>query len=101
VVQIGTAEELVLQPATDYVRAFTRDAPRAKILTARSVMAPVPAGTEFAGRIEAGARIASFALDVEQSDKPYAVVAAGRVLGAVDRLAMIDVLVGRERKSAA
>jgi glycine betaine/proline transport system ATP-binding protein len=101
VVQIGTAEELVLAPATDYVRAFTRDAPRAKILTARSVMAPAHEIADFAGEIDAGQRIAAFAHDVEQSDRPFAVVDAGRVIGVVDRLAMIDVLVGRERKSAA
>ncbi|RXF74193.1 quaternary amine ABC transporter ATP-binding protein [Hansschlegelia zhihuaiae] len=101
IAQIGTAEELVLNPATDYVRAFTRDAPRAKILTARSVMAPVGETTDFAGEVAAGARIAAFAHDVEQSDKPFAVVKDGRVIGIVDRLAMIDVLVGRERKTAA
>ncbi|PZQ19382.1 MAG: ABC transporter ATP-binding protein [Ancylobacter novellus] len=101
VAQIGTAEELVLAPATDYVRAFTRDAPRAKILTARSVMAPAGEGADFAGEIEAGQRIASFAHDVESSEKPFAVVEDGRVIGLVDRLAMIDVLVGRERKAAA
>ncbi|MFC3694210.1 quaternary amine ABC transporter ATP-binding protein [Chenggangzhangella methanolivorans] len=101
VAQIGSAEELVLNPATDYVRAFTRDAPRAKILTARSVMAPVAGASDFAGRIDAGSRIASFAHDVESSEKPFAVVERGEVIGVVDRLAMIDVLVGRERKVAA
>ncbi|GLK68811.1 quaternary amine ABC transporter ATP-binding protein [Hansschlegelia plantiphila] len=99
--QIGTAEELVLNPATDYVRAFTREAPRAKILTARSIMATPVDGADFAGEIQAGARIAAFAHDVEASPKPYAVVEDGKVIGVVDRLAMIDVLVGRERKSVA
>ena len=99
VAQIGSAEELVLTPATDYVRAFTRDAPRAKILTARAVMGP-PAGSDFAGEIDASRRIASFAHDVESSDRPFAVVEDGRVIGVVDRLAMIDVLVGRERQAA-
>ena len=101
VVQVGSAEELVLKPATDYVRAFTRDAPRAKILTARAVMGPAPAEGDFAGRVEAGARIASFAPEVERSQKPFAVVSDGEVIGAVDRVAMIDVLVGRERRDAA
>lgn len=101
VAQVGSAEELVLAPATDYVRAFTRDAPRAKILTARSVMAPAGEGADFAGRIDAGQRIASFAHDVESSERPFAVVDRGAVIGMIDRLAMIDVLVGRERKAAA
>ncbi|MDR4307979.1 ATP-binding cassette domain-containing protein [Chelatococcus sambhunathii] len=97
--QIGTAEELVLAPATDYVRSFTREAPRAKILTARSVMRPAD-GEDFAGHVPAGARIAAFAHDVEASQKPFAVVEDDKVIGAIDRLAMIDVLVGRELKAA-
>ena len=39
-VQIGTPEDLVSNPINDYVRDFTRDVPRSKVLTARSVMTP-------------------------------------------------------------
>ena len=39
-VQVGTPEELVSNPINDYVRDFTRDVPRSKVLTARSVMIP-------------------------------------------------------------
>ncbi len=39
-VQVGTPEELVANPVNDYVRDFTRDVPRSKVLTARSVMTP-------------------------------------------------------------
>ena len=38
IVQTGTPEELILHPADDYVAEFTREAPRAKILTARAIM---------------------------------------------------------------
>ncbi|MEM7171273.1 MAG: glycine betaine/L-proline ABC transporter ATP-binding protein [Pseudomonadota bacterium] len=41
IIQIGTAEELLLTPATDYVREFTKDIPRSKVLTARAVMDPI------------------------------------------------------------
>ncbi len=37
-VQTGTPEELVSNPINEYVRDFTRDVPRSKVLTARSVM---------------------------------------------------------------
>ena len=37
-VQTGTPEDLVANPVNDYVRDFTRDVPRSKVLTARSVM---------------------------------------------------------------
>ncbi len=36
--QVGTSEELVAHPADDYVRDFTEDVPRYKVLTAGTVM---------------------------------------------------------------
>jgi len=38
VVQIGTPEEILTQPADDYVAEFTRDVNRSRVLTASSVM---------------------------------------------------------------
>jgi glycine betaine/proline transport system ATP-binding protein len=37
-VQIGTPEEVVARPADDYVRAFSEDMPRHKVLNASSIM---------------------------------------------------------------
>jgi glycine betaine/proline transport system ATP-binding protein len=37
-VQVGTPQELVLNPKNDYVNAFVKDAPRAKVLTAATIM---------------------------------------------------------------
>ena len=39
-VQVGTPEEVVGDPADDYVADFTRDVPRAHVLTVRTVMQP-------------------------------------------------------------
>lgn len=41
IVQIGTAEEILQKPADDYVRAFTQDVNRAKIITAATIMRSV------------------------------------------------------------
>lgn len=38
--QIGTAEELISAPADDYVREFTEEVPRYKVLSAGTVMTP-------------------------------------------------------------
>jgi glycine betaine/proline transport system ATP-binding protein len=38
IVQIGTPAEVVMNPATDYVREFTKDVPRTRVLNARSLM---------------------------------------------------------------
>jgi glycine betaine/proline transport system ATP-binding protein len=36
--QVGTAAELITSPATDYVKEFTKEIPKAKVLTAASVL---------------------------------------------------------------
>ena len=36
--QVGTPEEIVAAPATEYVREFTTDVPKTKVLSARAVM---------------------------------------------------------------
>ena len=43
IVQFGPVEELVLNPATDYVRDFTKEIPKEKFLTVGRVMGPVVA----------------------------------------------------------
>jgi glycine betaine/proline transport system ATP-binding protein len=40
VVQVGTPEEIVTQPADGYIQEFIRDASPAKVITARSIMEP-------------------------------------------------------------
>ena len=40
-VQVGRPEEIVLEPADDYVRAFTRDVNRSRVLRAKSIMEPL------------------------------------------------------------
>src|SRR3546814_1811244 len=42
--QIGTAEELLMTPANDYVKKFVQHAPRAKLITAQRVMVPANPG---------------------------------------------------------
>ena len=39
-VQVGRPEEIVLNPADDYVKAFVKDVNRAKVLRAKTVMVP-------------------------------------------------------------
>ena len=38
IVQIGTAEEILTDPANDYVAQFVQDVDRARVLTAGDVM---------------------------------------------------------------
>ena len=101
IIQTGTPEELVLAPATDYVAEFTRHIPRAKVVTAGSVMTPWTNGADVAGEVSAGALIADIADKVESADRPFAVLdKAGNRAGMVDAKAVVDVLVGRSFAAA-
>jgi glycine betaine/proline transport system ATP-binding protein len=93
IIQIGTPEELVTAPADDYVAEFTKDIPRAKVLSAASVMEP--AGGDYAGEVAAAAKVADVAAEVEAADRPFAVVNDGEVVGQLTRQTVIDILVGR------
>jgi glycine betaine/proline transport system ATP-binding protein len=95
VIQLGTPEELVTRPATDYVAEFTRDVSRAKVLSAASVMVAYDPETHIAGRITAKERIAAVAERVVNGPAPFLVEdAEGRPLGLLTREAVLEVLVG-------
>jgi len=101
IIQIGTPEELVTDPATDYVAEFTREIPRAKVLSARSVMTPAAPDTPFAGRVTAETKIEDLAAQVVDQDAPVAVTnGAGAVIGQLTREAVLDVLVRRPGPNA-
>ena len=101
IIQIGTPEELVNHPATDYVAEFTSDVNRAKVLSAGSLMVAASAAAKSYRKIDAKAKIASFAAAIVDSSKPFAVTdAKGAVIGQITPRAVMDVLSGKERSSA-
>jgi glycine betaine/proline transport system ATP-binding protein len=99
IIQTGTAEQVILAPADGYVADFTRDAPRAKILSARAIMRP-PDGAATAGEVAADRKVGDFAAEVAAADRPFAVIDGGRTIGAVGRDEVMAVLVGRDRQDA-
>ena len=93
IVQIGTPADLVMRPADDYVRDFTRDVARAKVLSARAVMRPAGEGETFFGDVAVEARVTDFAGRAIEAPGPLAVRdAKGLLVGKVDREALIRVL---------
>jgi glycine betaine/proline transport system ATP-binding protein len=101
IIQIGTPEELVTDPATDYVAEFTREIPRAKVLSARSVMTPAAPDLPFAGHVTAETKIEDLAAQVVDQDAPVAVTnGAGAVIGQLTREAVLDVLIRRPGPNA-
>ena len=90
--QIGTPAELITNPATDYVREFTTDIPKAKVLTARDVMHAID-GQAARGTVESTATVESMLPDLLTDPRPLEVVdASGTSLGMVDREAVARVL---------
>ena len=92
--QIAAPEELVLNPATDYVAEFTKHVSRAKVIRAKTIMSPAAAGS-FAGDIMHDATVENVADQVEAAAEPFRVVQDGNVIGQIDKKAVVDVLVGR------
>ena len=94
IVQLGRAEELVTQPATDYVRAFARDVQRDSILTARSVMGDVSDAPSDAATVSASAVLRDIAPAVLGGTGPLLVVEDGAVVGSLSRDAVIEAVWG-------
>ena len=86
--QIGTPEEIVANPADDYVREFTEDVPRYKVLSAGKVMRPTKRKSIKKGEqtVSANAKIDTLIDLVADSDNALPVVDhKGRLKGEIDR----------------
>src|SRR3546814_31806 len=98
IIQVGTPEELVIRPATDYVAEFTRDVQRAKVISAKALMRVPQPDAAYAGSVPADARVASFAAQIVGEGRPFAVADVdGTVIGRIERDDVVDVLAGRSR----
>jgi hypothetical protein len=62
-------------------------------------MRPADGVFEFSGELRPGAKVADFAAAVEAAARPFAVVEADRILGLVDRAAVIRVLLAAEGRA--
>jgi glycine betaine/proline transport system ATP-binding protein len=90
--QVGTAAELIARPATDYVREFTKDIPKAKVVTAGAI-ATGPVSEENGRRVSATDTVEMILPALLDDPSPISVVdGEGRVLGCVDRAAVIALL---------
>jgi glycine betaine/proline transport system ATP-binding protein len=93
-VQVGSPEEVVSEPADDYVADFTKEVPRAHVLTARTVMQPAAGnGERYGGDITPSTIVQELIPHFASSDLPLRVVDGDQVLGAVDRSAVMAALV--------
>ncbi len=107
-VQIGTPEEIVTEPADDYVADFVAGISNLHLVTARRVMEPIAAWEAREGPLEANGatrarpdddldRLADLSID---TDHPLVIEDEGRVVGVVTKKALIRGIQGRWQPEA-
>ncbi len=100
--QLDTPANIVLAPATEYVRKFTEEVPREKVLTVRSVMEPVGKKEEMSKlRVSGDVIIETVAEAILEEQKTVAVVDADdKVIGSIRRSNMLHILFGGDDAQA-
>ena len=96
--QLDTPANIVLNPATEYVRKFTEDVPREKVLKIESVMDPInsPDGLSEL-KVSKDALIEAVAEKILRHDKAVTVIdSESNVVGSVHASKVIQILFGNK-----
>lgn len=97
IVQIGTPDEVVAQPADDYVKDFVSEVPKAHVLTLKWVMREPRAGESMDGpALPVSTIVRQAARAAIASDAPIRVVDGDRLVGVVDEEDIMRVVVAEE-----
>jgi glycine betaine/proline transport system ATP-binding protein len=94
--QLDTPANIVLNPATEYVRKFTEEVPREKVLKIESVMDPVDDKAELSDlKVSKDAIIETVAEEVLSQQKPVAVLDDdGKTIGLLNCSTILHILFG-------
>ena len=96
IVQIGTAEDILVRPANDYVASFTQDVDRSRVLTAASVMDTELRGDEADCGCETARPDSSFgelcAISARLTHPVAVVDKKGKLVGVVPRQRLVGFL---------
>ena len=98
--QLDTPANIVLNPATEYVRKFTEEVPREKVLKIEAVMDPLDSSEELSDlKVSKDAIIETVVEAVLNEKKPVAVVDANnKTVGALHNSKVIHVLFGDNKE---
>ncbi len=92
IVQVGTPEELITKPATDYVAEFTKDIPRSKLLNASSIMNDSDKKS-YNNSILFNEKVEKIAAKVLKSESAFSVIDKDKqVLGSLSKKEIIKAL---------
>jgi glycine betaine/proline transport system ATP-binding protein len=93
VVQIGSPEDIVLNPATAYVAEFTRNVPKAKVVKVASAMKPTKGKALNGASISKAATIAEAApLFDDKTERLSVVDAGGATVGVLERADVVALM---------
>jgi len=96
IVQLGTPEDLVGSPADEYVENFVRDIPRSHVLTLRWIMRDARAGEEDGPRLDVATTVRNAVPVIASSERPCCAVDGGRIVGVVDKDAVLTAIAGED-----
>ena len=103
--QLDTPANIVLNPATEYVRKFTEEVPREKILKIESVMDPINELEQLSDlKVSKDALIETVAEKILSQEKPVAVIdSSNKTIGVIHTYKVIHILfggkAGKEKKN--
>jgi glycine betaine/proline transport system ATP-binding protein len=96
IVQLGTPEELVGSPSDEYVENFVRDIPRSHVLTIRWIMREARAGEEDGPKLDVATTVRNAVPVIASSERPCCAVDGGKIVGVVDKDAVLTAIAGEE-----
>jgi glycine betaine/proline transport system ATP-binding protein len=101
--QLDTPANIVLDPATEYVRKFTEEVPREKVLKIKAVMDPFDSAESVGDlKVSQNAIIETVAEEVINGGKPVTVVDdAGNTVGLLHASKIVSILFGGHTDHAA
>jgi len=92
IVQVGTAEQLITNPATDYVAEFTKDIPRAKLLSLNS-LANKSDLNEYSMRLSGSEKIINVSEKILKNEGNISVIDKNNnIIGSINKDKIIEIL---------
>tara|TARA_B100000965_G_C19434461_1_gene687960 strand:- start:209 stop:955 length:747 start_codon:yes stop_codon:yes gene_type:complete len=96
IIQIGTPEDLVISPSNNYVKEFTKDVIRSKVLTAKSIMDRSSIDNNLEYKINENAIVDDFSSKIIDNDiKALVVDSNNHGIGTIDKNKIIDILMNK------
>ena len=100
--QLDTPANIVLSPATEYVKKFTQEVPREKVLKIESVMEPVSDSKNLSDlKVSKDVIIETVAEKILSQEKPVAVIDSNKkIIGIVKPSKIIHTVFGERKESS-